>query len=303
MRPMSPHRSSALARLLSFALVLPLAGAACVKSSTYEAAVADAEGAHEEAAREARELEALHLRLDQAEQLAQARDVTIEKLRTDGHNVQQSLDEATAMNQGLRSELARLGKDVDKILAEKGALSKELADARTRLEELRRAQAAADARATLFRGVLDRLKKLVDADDLKIAMREGRLVLQLANDVLFDSGSADVKPRGRATIKQLGEALSTITGRKFQVAGHTDDVPIGGARFASNWDLSTARAVEVVKLLVATGVRPQTLSAAGYGEFDAIAPNDGPQGRAKNRRIEITLVPNLDELYAIPETK
>ena len=75
------------------------------------------------------------------------------------------------------------------------AEDEELADARTRLEELRRAQAAADARATLFRGVLDRLKKLVDADDLKIAMREGRLVLQLANDVLFDSGSADVKPR------------------------------------------------------------------------------------------------------------
>ena len=66
--------------------------------------------------------------------------------------------------------------------------------------------------------------------------------------------------------------------------------------------LSTARAVEVVKLLVATGVRPQTLSAAGYGEFDAIAPNDGPQGRAKNRRIEITLQPNIDELVSVPSS-
>jgi chemotaxis protein MotB len=297
------HRSTRLPLVLSLALVLPFGGAACVSKSTYEAAVADAKGAHEEVARKSRDLDSLTERLDQAEKLAQARDAAIEKLRTDGHNLQQGLDEATAMNQGLRAELTRLGKDVDKILAERGSLSKELADAKARLEELRKAQAAADARATLFRSVLDRLRKLVDAGDLQIAMREGRLVLQLANDILFDSGSAEVKPQGRATLKKLGAVLVTITGRKFQVAGHTDDVPIGGARFSSNWDLSTARAVEVVKLLVVAGVRPQTLSAAGYGEFDAIAPNDGAQGRAKNRRIEITLVPNLDELYSIPETK
>lgn len=297
------QRPSTRSLLLALALVVPLGGTACVSKSTYEAAVADAKTAHDEVSRTTRDLDDVRARLDQATKLAQARDESIAKLRTDGHNLQQGLDEATAMNQGLRSELTRLGKDVDKILAERGSMSRELADARTRLEELRKAQAAADARATLFRNVLDRLKKLVDAGDLKIEMREGRLVLQLANDILFDSGSAEVKTQGRATLKQLGEVLVTIAGRKFQVAGHTDDVPIGGARFSSNWDLSTARAVEVVKLLIAAGVRPQTLSAAGYGEFDAIAPNDGAKGRAKNRRIEITLVPNLDELYSIPDTK
>jgi chemotaxis protein MotB len=300
---MRNRRSEALPRLLLLAFVLPLGGAACVSTSTYQAAVADAKGAHEEVARKTRDLDELHARLDEAEKAAQARDETLAKLRTDGHNLQQSLDEATAMNQGLRSELSRLGKDVDKILAEKGSLSKQLVDAKTRLEELRKAQAAAEARAALFRSVLDRLKKLVDAGDLEIAMREGRLVLQLANDVLFDSGSAEVKAQGRATLEKLGAVLVTISGRKFQVAGHTDDVPIGNARFSSNWALSTARAVEVVKLLVVAGVKPQTLSAAGYGEFDTLVPNDGARGRAKNRRIEITLVPNLDELYSIPETK
>jgi chemotaxis protein MotB len=297
------HQHRLLVTPLVLALTCSLGSTACVSKSTYEAAVADAKGAHDDAARKQKDLDDLHARLEQAEKQAQARDETIEKLRTDQHNVQQSLDEATAMNKGLRDELARLGKDVDKILAEKGSMSKELADARTRLEELRKAQAAADARAALFKSVLDRLKKLVDAGDLKIAMREGRLVLQLPNDILFDSGSADVKTQGRATIKKLGEVLITIKERKFQVAGHTDDVPIGGARYSSNWDLSTARAVEVVKILVGAGVKPQALSAAGYGEFDPIAANDSPTGRAKNRRIEITLVPNLDELYSIPETK
>jgi chemotaxis protein MotB len=289
--------------LVLVSLLMTAAASGCVSKGRFDAAVADAKGAHDEATKQRARADALETRVGALEKEAQARDATIEKLRTDQHNVQQQLDEATAMNQSLRSELARLGKDVDKVLAEKGSLASELRDAKARLEELRKAQAAAEARAALFANVLARLKKLVDAGELKIVTREGRLVLQLPNDILFDSGSAEVKPQGRAALKKVGEVLASIQDRKFQVAGHTDDVPIGGARFSSNWDLSTARAISVVQLLVRDGVRPQALSAAGYGEFDPIAPNDGPPGRAKNRRIEITLVPNLDELYALPEPK
>jgi chemotaxis protein MotB len=284
------------------ALVLALP-ASCVSKSTYEKAVADAQGAHEESARKQKEIDALHARLGQAEKDAQARDETIAKLQSDQHNLQQSLDETTAMNRSLRDELTRLGKDVDKVLAEKGALATELRDAKSRLDELRRAQQAAEARAATFRDVLARLKKLVDAGALKIAMRDGRLVIQLPNDILFESGSDVVKPQGRGALKDLADVLRTIPNRKFQVAGDTDDVPIATTRFPSNWDLSTARAVSVVKLLVADGVNPRVLSAAGYGEFDPVASNADPQGRARNRRIEITLVPNLDELYALPEPK
>jgi chemotaxis protein MotB len=97
--------------------------------------------------------------------------------------------------------------------------------------------------------------------------------------------------------------LRTIAGRRFQVAGHTDNVAITTARFRSNWDLSAARAVEVVRILIAQGLKPELVSAAGYGEFDPIAPNDTPQSKGKNRRIEITLQPNIDELVAVPEAK
>lgn len=287
--------------LLPIALPLAFATSACVSKGTYEAAVADAKVARTEAAREKHAVDELTARLDRAEAEAQARDQSLERLRTDNHNLQASLDEATALNQSLRDELGRLGKDVDKMLADRGALAKELGESKVRLGELRKAQAAAEARAALFRGVLDRLRKLVEAGELKIVTREGRLVIQLPNDVLFDSGSAAVRPLGRATLERVGAVLAGIAGRRFQVAGHTDDVPIGGARFASNWDLSTARAVAVVKILVGAGVSPQALSAAGFGEFDPVAANGPPEGRAKNRRIEITLVPNLDELVAIPE--
>jgi chemotaxis protein MotB len=109
-----------------------------------------------------------------------------------------------------------------------------------------------------------------------------------------------VKASGKVALAQVATILKTISDRHFQVAGDTDNVPIQTALFPSNWELSTRRAVEVVHFLVAQGMRPEILSAAGYGEFDPIASNDSPDGRAKNRRTEITLEPNINELVAVP---
>ena len=94
--------------------------------------------------------------------------------------------------------------------------------------------------------------------------------------------------------------LATLTGRRFQVAGHTDDQPIRYSAFASNWELSAARGVEVTRFLIASGMRADSLSAAGYGEFDPVASNESAEGQSQNRRIEITLQPNIDELVAVP---
>jgi chemotaxis protein MotB len=283
---------------------------ACVRKDTYDSALADAQAlrvqlaatterdkAHEE------ELARIRQQLADAAAQIQERDQKLSDLSTSDHNLQAQLDESTAISAKLRGELERLGKNVDSMLQEKGTLSKALEDAKARLEELRRAQAAAEERAQLFLQFVQRFKKMIDAGQLKVATRAGRLVIQLSNDVLFDSGQTVIKPAGREALTQVGKVLATFRGRAFQVAGHTDNVPIQTARFASNWELSTARAVEVVKLLLTQGVPPQALSAAGYGEFDPIASNDSPDGKAKNRRIEITLQPNLDELVAAPQLK
>jgi chemotaxis protein MotB len=163
----------------------------------------------------------------------------------------------------------------------------------------RRLQAHLDeqtTRARLLEQFVQKFKALIDAGQLQIVTRGGRLVLQLPNDILFDSGQTAIKPAGEDALTRVALVLATIRDRRFQVAGHTDNIPMQTLRFPSNWELSTARALEVVKLLVAKGVDPNALSAAGYGEFDPIASNDTPEGRAKNRRIEITLQPNLDEL-------
>jgi outer membrane protein OmpA-like peptidoglycan-associated protein len=167
--------------------------------------------------------------------------------------------------------------------------------------EVRRAHAAAEARARLYRDLALRLKTMVDAGDLSIALREGRMVLQLPSDVLFESGRVDIRPRGQAALKLVAAVLKTLDGRHFQIAGHTDNVPIETVRYPSNWELSTARGVEVVRFLTAQGVAPAVLAAAGYGEFDPVAPNDDAKGRARNRRIEITLQPNVDEIVSVPD--
>jgi chemotaxis protein MotB len=284
--------------------------AACVTKDKYDAALADAQSAHAQLAtsvehEKAQEADIAKLRqqISDAESEMQQRDQKLSDLSTSDHNLQAHLDEATAINAKLRGELERLGKNVDSILQEKGTLSKALDDAKTRLEELRKAQAAAEGRAQLFAQFVQKLKKMIDAGQLKVGTRAGRLVIQLPNDVLFDSGQTAIKPAGKEALTQLAKVLVTVRGRAFQVGGHTDNLPIQTARFPSNWELSTARAVEVVKLLIAQGADPHSLSAAGYGEFDPVSGNDSPDGKAKNRRIELTLQPNLDELVAAPSIK
>jgi chemotaxis protein MotB len=177
------------------------------------------------------------------------------------------------------------------------------AELNAQLEELRKQKAAADARAALFNEFVAKFKKMIDAGRVSIHVRHGRIVLSLRNDVLFDEGKTELKPAGKAALTEIAQTLKTVASRSFQVAGFTDNLPIKSQEFPSNWELSTARAVVVVKFLSQAGVNPAVLSAAGYGEFDPIAANSDAANRTKNRRIEISLVPNIEELISLPEFK
>lgn len=231
------------------------------------------------------------------------RDKKIEEANRELATLQAKLDDAAALNQQLTSALEKAGKSVDTLVAQKGSLSQALEDTKARLEELRKAQEAANKRAELFKNLLLKFKKMIDAGDLKIVLRDGRMTLQLRNDVLFDSGQVTIKKTGKDALTEVAGILVTLEDRELQVAGHTDNVPIATQRFPSNWELSTARAVEVVRYLVSEGVKPQLLSAAGYGEHDPVASNENAEGKAKNRRIEIVLQPNIGELVQVPEIK
>lgn len=291
-----------------------LLSTACVSTAKYDAALEDArkakfemervhgEGEQRERA-SAAQLEKLNADLQAARTALQENENQLSQANVQSHNLQAKLDESTAIGQRLREELQRLGKNVDGLLSEKGTMAHALDDAKQRLEELRKAQAATEARTALYKQLILKFKKLTDAGQLRIELRDGRMILQLPNDVLFDSGQAAVKQDGQRALGQVGGVLKTLSGRKFQVAGHTDNVPIDRAKFASNWELSTARAVAVVRFLVSQSVAPEALSAAGYGEFAPLAANDTAEHKAKNRRIEISLVPAMDELVNLPDVK
>jgi chemotaxis protein MotB len=291
-----------------------LLSTACVSTAKYNAALEDArkakteieqlraEGDQKQQANTAA-LEKLNADLQAVNAKLQEDENQLSQVNVESHNLQAKLDESTAIGQKLREELQRLGKNVDGLLSEKGTMSHALEDAKQRLEELRKAQAASEARTALYKQLVQKFKKLTDAGQLRIELRDGRMILQLPNDVLFDSGQAAVKQDGQRALGQVGGVLKTLKGRKFQVAGHTDNVPIDHAKFASNWELSTARAVAVVRFLIAQGVPPEAVSAAGYGEFAPLVANDTNEHKAKNRRIEITLVPAMDELVNLTEVK
>lgn len=223
------------------------------------------------------------------------------------------------------AEHAKAIADADQAKKERDAGAKELEDAKRELgvlrtkisqiegtkpgacpdaedvAELKRQKDAAEARAKLFDDFIKRFQKMIDAGKLEVTTRRGQVVLALDTDVLFDEGKTDIKDDGKAALKEVGEALRGVQGRRFQVAGHTDAVPIKTKEFPSNWELSSARAIAVVKLLIKEGVRANTLSAAGHAEFDPVGNNVQKSGRAKNRRIEIVVVPNVEELIRSAE--
>jgi chemotaxis protein MotB len=281
--------------LIAASLLLP---SACVSQGKYDRALAD----HAKLTAKQRR-EAAELRNDLVTERAQQQWTQNELALSTQHSqrCERELDEATAINQKLSGELAHLGKDVNALLTEKGTLASSLEDAKNRLEELRRAQQASEERARLFRSLASRLKRMIDAGELAIVLREGRMVLVLPNDVLFDSGQAKIKPAGAATLEQVATVLATLEKRRFQVAGHTDNEPIRFSGYESNWELSAARALQVTRFLIQHKMSPHALSAAGYGEFDPVTQNDTAEQKARNRRIEITLMPNIDEIVTVPE--
>lgn len=201
----------------------------------------------------------------------------------------------------LTRKLESLGQDVSRLQDEREDLGDELKQAQKRMEELRKAQAQAEARAAQFRKLVTQFKSLTDAGKLQVEIRENRMIVRLGDKILFDPGKTELKPEGKEALTQVTAVLKELPNRNFQVAGHTDNIPIKSARFRSNWDLSTARAVEVVNFMISSGMEPKRVSAAGYADQSPVAANDTSENKAKNRRIEITLVPNLDDLPPIDE--
>ena len=171
-----------------------------------------------------------------------------------------------------------------------------LSTAQAQLETMRQIEAETKKRNEIYARFVTELQKMIDGGQLTVSIEQGRIVINLPENVLFATGSARVNGDGQEALRQIANVLKEFSDRRFQVEGHTDNVPMKSARFPSNWELSTARALSVVHLMIQEGVAAENVSAAGFGEFHPRADNESKEGRALNRRIEIIMQPNLEIL-------
>jgi chemotaxis protein MotB len=208
----------------------------------------------------------------------------------------------------LEGKAAAVANERDELIKQRDTLDARTSQLSTTLQQ--REEELARLTAT-SRSLEEKLAAEIKRGDVKVTQSEGRIRVDLLDKVLFDSAQADVSPRGEEVLGRLGAILQGIEDRQIQISGHTDDAPINlpdlKAKFPTNWELSAARAVNVVRFLSEKAqVKPARLVVAGYGQYRPIATNATPKGRAANRRIEVLLLPPLEARQAAlpsPPTK
>jgi len=191
-------------------------------------------------------------------------------------------------------EIAGLKKDKTGLEQQKAALEQQQADSKKRIDSLEQEkaqlQATSQQKATQYDALVANLTDEVKKGELQVRQYRDMLTVDVAEQLFFDSGRADLKDTGKAVLKKVGEAVKGYEDKVIRVVGHTDNVPIKTKTFPSNWELSVARATTVVRYLQEVGVPPDRMVASGRAEYQPVAENDTADGRKKNRRIEITLI-------------
>ncbi len=242
-------------------------------------------------------------------------------------SLQQQFRSLNAENEGLKAtvdklnkEVAGLGKEKEKLVADNreldkvlkaksDTLSKNITELRQKIADLENENAGlkedianlqkakeeeVQKTSKTYEDLLDKMKSEISQGQVTISELKGKLTVNMVDAVLFDSGKAEVKPDGLLVLQKVVDILKNIKDKSIRIEGHTDNVQISGAltkKFPTNWELSAARAINVTRYLQQQGIDPANLAAVAYGEYKPVAGNDTPEGRTKNRRIEIILVP------------
>jgi chemotaxis protein MotB len=202
--------------------------------------------------------------------------------------------EAREAKQATEQQLAALQTEKEALEADKDALA-------TARDNLAKSVEEKSSELATLKGTSDELKEKMKDEiakgDIQLTESGGKLRVGLVDKILFDSGEASISKRGEGVLARVGTVLASIEDRQIQVSGHTDNTPMSDklkGQFPTNWELSVARATNVVRFLQEkAAVPPERLVASGYGEYQPIASNRTSAGRAKNRRIELLLTPSL----------
>ncbi len=226
---------------------------------------------------------------------------------------QAELDQVKSKVATLTRKLEEMGVNLDALSAqlqqtgtEKDQLNASLKELQLAVEEYKKRADQLERVKARFELLQQKLQKLVN-QGLKVEIRRNRMVIRLPGDVLFESGQDKLKPEGNAVLKQVADVIRAdeqLKQRYFQVAGHTDNKPLKGGKFGDNWGLSAMRARQVLLYLVAPvdakegggGLDQMKLHAAGYGDTDPVSENETDDGRKQNRRVELVIMPDVEEM-------
>ena len=216
-------------------------------------------------------------------------------------NSSEALQASIGENRGL---LEKIQIKESELLSERtrlDSLRRELSSRITRVEELEGLVADKQALMSALKNALTAALDSFQGNGLSVEQREGKVYVSMENKLLFQSGSWSVGSTGKQALKQLGSVLAANPAIAVLIEGHTDTDPyIGNDNLSGNWDLSTKRATEIVKLLLKNNaLKPENLTAAGRGQYHPLATNKSAEGKAKNRRIEVILSPKLDKIAAL----
>jgi chemotaxis protein MotB len=232
-----------------------------------------------------------------------AADKNLKTLQASYNALEKNSDESLKENMAKNRELlAQLEAKEKALAAEKERLNKLSADLKKgsdRVNELESIMAAKEAAMKKLKDALSKSLKAFEGKGLTVNQRDGKVYVSMENKLLFESGSWAVGPEGKKAVVLVGSVLAQNPDISVLIEGHTDNDKFAGAvgQIENNWDLSTKRATAIVTILSENkGVKKDNLTAAGRGEFAPLMSNDTPEGKAKNRRIEIILTPKLDEI-------
>jgi chemotaxis protein MotB len=211
--------------------------------------------------------------------------------------LEQQLRDLQAQRSALEGERNSLQQQKTSLEQDKAALEREQAQLRAQNEALesQRSQllSASKQSQAQYDALVADLNQEVQKGQLQVRRYKDMLTVDVAEQLFFDSGRAALKDTGKEVLKKVADAMKSYEDKAIRVVGHTDNVPITKGLqkvFPSNWELSAARATTVVRFLQDAGITPERLLATGRAEYAPVAPNDSPEGRQKNRRIEITLI-------------
>jgi chemotaxis protein MotB len=202
-----------------------------------------------------------------------------------------------------QEQLLAIQQNLDRTRNMNDSLSRSLADREKKVNELEAILNSKDKAVQELKNRISNALLGFKENDLTIKVKNGKVYVSLAEQLLFASGSTEIDSKGVSALQQLAKAVKDQKDLHIMVEGHTDNVPISkqSQYMHDNWDLSVMRATAITKILTKAGVSPKQITAAGKGEFSPLAPNDTPQNKQKNRRTEIIITPDLDELFKILE--